>query len=303
MNDYWFMILDVWFAPLIWLAEIEISQSIKKDSPEEKETSEVSKTIRNTLISIGAVSVYCILGAIAIQFIVSASEEKRYAKLRLEQTAAQEKAKEIFRQKHTAKPEGVTAIQNVILMDMSGSMSHLRNTVISGTNELIGDIRSAQDTIPELKQFLTLSVFDDNGDGLCLSDIARSVFVLDAADITEKDYAPRGCTPLYDAIAETIIKVDSLITPGTAVLMTVFTDGLENASKQYSAKTLQELIDKYQNIGWEFTFYGANQDAVFEAGKIGINEAYGFEPTDVAIHKALRHESARRIGRYGTFRR
>lgn len=51
----------------------------------------------------------------------------------------------------------------------------------------------------------------------------------------------------------------------------IITDGQENASHRYTADMVRQRIEhQKQKYGWEFIFFGANMDAIAEAGKIGI---------------------------------
>ena len=50
----------------------------------------------------------------------------------------------------------------------------------------------------------------------------------------------------------------------------IITDGVENASQEYSANMVKKMIGQKQEYGWQFLFMGANMDAVTEAEKIGI---------------------------------
>lgn len=51
----------------------------------------------------------------------------------------------------------------------------------------------------------------------------------------------------------------------------IITDGQENASHRYTAEMIRQRIEhQKQKYGWEFIFFGANMDAIAEAGKIGI---------------------------------
>lgn len=50
------------------------------------------------------------------------------------------------------------------------------------------------------------------------------------------------------------------------------TDGMENASRQYSYKDLKRMIERQkEKYGWEFLFLGVNIDAAKEAARFGIN--------------------------------
>lgn len=51
----------------------------------------------------------------------------------------------------------------------------------------------------------------------------------------------------------------------------ILTDGFENASKEFRASKISEMINHQRNnYNWEFMFIGANQDAVLSAKEIGI---------------------------------
>lgn len=55
------------------------------------------------------------------------------------------------------------------------------------------------------------------------------------------------------------------------VIFVITTDGLENASREYSRDQVKRMIEYERDCyGWEFLFLGANMDAVAEAGSFGI---------------------------------
>jgi hypothetical protein len=98
--------------------------------------------------------------------------------------------------------------------------------------------------------------------------------------ISEKEYFVRGTTALLDAIGKSIQKIANVQKnisdeeKAEKVVFVITTDGLENASKEYSYGKIKSMIknqkDKY---GWEFIFLGANIDAVSEAEKFGIDSS------------------------------
>ena len=56
-------------------------------------------------------------------------------------------------------------------------------------------------------------------------------------------------------------------------MFVIITDGLENASRHYSAERVKQMIEKEKNkYGWEFLFLGANIDAVETASHFGISQ-------------------------------
>ena len=80
------------------------------------------------------------------------------------------------------------------------------------------------------------------------------------------------------------------------VMVVVMTDGLENASREFSSASLREMIAEAQSLhGWEFLYLGANQDAFSEAGKYGIaktSNVFNFSATEAGAQGAL-HAGAR----------
>ena len=69
------------------------------------------------------------------------------------------------------------------------------------------------------------------------------------------DYIPDHFTPLYDAIGKTINSIDS-----NKCIMAVLTDGLENASTEFTLKDIIKLIEDKKEIGWEFVFLAVGLD-------------------------------------------
>ena len=97
--------------------------------------------------------------------------------------------------------------------------------------------------------------------------------------MTEKDYQPQGCTALLDAIGQAIHHIGNVHKyareedrPEKTVFV-ITTDGLENASREYSAAEIKKKIERQrEKYGWEFIFLGANIDAVETAAHYGIEK-------------------------------
>jgi len=104
----------------------------------------------------------------------------------------------------------------------------------------------------------------------------------------------RGCTALLDAIGKTILDIGYRLSvmgeearPGK-VIFVITTDGMENASKEFTYEKVKELINHQQEkYGWEFIFLGANVDATKEAGSMGISEdnAFNFEASKDGVEE------------------
>lgn len=95
-----------------------------------------------------------------------------------------------------------------------------------------------------------------------------------------------------DALGKTILAVSHRLAvtnkeerPGK-VIFVITTDGLENASCEFTYRKVNELIQQQQEKhGWEFIFLGANIDAAQEAASIGIarNNAYKFQVSEAGV--------------------
>ena len=91
------------------------------------------------------------------------------------------------------------------------------------------------------------------------------------------DLQPRGSTALHDAMVRLIGEAGAELAalpedqrPGT-VLVAVLTDGHENSSREATGAMVKELVERQQSQwGWQFTYLGANQDAVLTAHGLGI---------------------------------
>lgn len=156
----------------------------------------------------------------------------------------------------------------VFILDKSGSMSGLEKDTIGGYNSLMEKQRKLDGEC-----VITTVLFDNRYELLHDRIDLRAV-----TPITEKEYFVGGATALLDAIGRTIHKI-AAVQEHTAeeyraekVMFVIITDGEENASREYSAAQVKELIKRQkERYGWEFVFLGANIDAVETAGRFGID--------------------------------
>lgn len=164
-----------------------------------------------------------------------------------------------------AKPEpskpsanGKAHIYNLIIVDESGSMYQLREATMSGVNETVSTIRSAQEKFADTQEhFLTLVTFDS---GSHRPDVRTLIDCLPIGEVKDfNDYMPSGCTPLYDAMGQSLSTLHARIKDdddATAVV-TVLTDGLENSSHEWNAHRLRQLIEQLKEQGWSFSYMGS----------------------------------------------
>lgn len=155
----------------------------------------------------------------------------------------------------------------VFILDRSGSMSGLESDTIGGYNALL----EKQKKEPG-EAVITTVLFDDRYELLHDRINLRGI-----SPITEKEYFVRGSTALLDAVGRTINKIGNA-QKHTAdderaehVMFVITTDGLENASREFSCEKVRRMIEHQKNkYGWEFIFLGANIDAIGTAEGFGI---------------------------------
>ena len=155
----------------------------------------------------------------------------------------------------------------VFILDRSGSMAGLESDTIGGFNSMI-----AKQKKEEGEALVSTVLF--NSESFVLHD---RVPIEKIEPMTEREYSVRGCTALLDAMGGAIHHISNVhkyIREEDVPEHTIFvitTDGLENASREYSADAVRKLVEqKKRENDWEFLFLGANIDAVETAGRLGI---------------------------------
>ena len=73
-----------------------------------------------------------------------------------------------------------------------------------------------------------------------------------------------------------ISELQQKVTHGDRVLVTIITDGYENASRTWSGQQIKSLVQELRQMGWTFTYIGADQDVEKVAGEIGVQNSLRF---------------------------
>ena len=149
-----------------------------------------------------------------------------------------------------------------LILDESGSMQSCKGAAIAGVNEYLKTLRQ----MPMPVRF-TLTLF--NSGKLEVRHHATSV--ADVPALTEVTYQPADTTPLYDAIGRTLTGVGREVSREAKKLCVILTDGLENASREYTRDGIGNMIREHQNRGWTFVYLGADHDAWAAGGDLGIS--------------------------------
>ena len=156
----------------------------------------------------------------------------------------------------------------VLILDRSGSMTGLESDTIGGFNSMIEKQKKLDG-----KCYVSTVLFDNGSEVL-----HDRIDLADVPKMTDKEYFPRGCTALLDAVGGAIHHIGNIHKYAREedvpehTLFCITTDGMENASRKYDLKKVRKMIEAKKEIGWEFIFIGANIDAVSAAADIGISE-------------------------------
>lgn len=133
-------------------------------------------------------------------------------------------------------------------------------------------------------------------DGEDVHDVLIDAEPLDRVRSIAGRFAPRGMTPLYDAIAVMLDRAEAHLerSGGEAAdqLVVIMTDGLENASQHWSTTAIFQRIEGLRKAGWTFVFAGANQDSYETGAELGMAKGntsnFTASPTSVlATHRGL----------------
>lgn len=212
------------------------------------------------------------------------------------------------------------------VLDRSGSMINIWEQTISGFNEF-----KNEQARQEGKAYITLTAFDQPGSrgnpihvgsGIngrrkvespkpAIENIYDVTDASEVVDILPSAFSPRGMTPLLDAIGISIEDVEDWLVSKEnkdfdgKVLFVVNTDGLENASVEFTVEDIKKRIAEKEKEGWEFVFMGAGIDAVEESSKLGFSRgntiSYDSTPQSATMTNASLSSSTSSYRRSGNF--
>ena len=189
-----------------------------------------------------------------------------------------------------------TRIFNLLVLDESGSMSSIEKQAVDSVNETLQSVRAAQKKYEDQEHFVSFVTFNSDG----IKTILDRAEAQKAEDITPAQFNPACCTPLYDAIGKSVTELKKSVAENDKVLVTIVTDGYENASQEYNQASIKAMTEKLEKQGWTFAYIGANQDALTVSHDLGIKNAMNFEATvcgTMAMSKKVAHSRARWFSR------
>ena len=158
-----------------------------------------------------------------------------------------------------------TKVYNVIIMDRSGSMWDIQKSAIQGYNEVLGGIKADAKTYAETQEhFMTLVLFDSTA----IENVYWNEDPAKAAILTTETYVPGACTPLYDAIGQTLTRLQKELNgdPNVSVIVTIITDG------------------------WSFAYMGTDHDVDGVTVSLSITNVVKFEKTEAETQAVFEKE-------------
>lgn len=151
-----------------------------------------------------------------------------------------------------------------VLLDRSGSMGGIQGSTIEAFNGFLKGLRAQ-----EGRSLVTLTQFDSES-----IDILYEAREAAAAPLlTTETYIPRGMTPLFDAAGQTLAATEQRLRAlgWTGNVLVVFvTDGLENASTEWTRERVFARVKELEEKGWTFMYLGAHADAYTEGAAMGV---------------------------------
>lgn len=155
------------------------------------------------------------------------------------------------------------------ILDRSGSMQSMAEEAIGGFNAFL---KEQQAEAGEAR--LSLTLFDHE-----YTPLVKNSSIEDIEPLSAETYIPRGMTALLDAMGRTIHELGKELAstpenerPGKVIVVTL-TDGLENASQEYTYENLGEMIEHQKKVyNWEFLFLGSDLKTTQQSARFNMDK-------------------------------
>ena len=158
----------------------------------------------------------------------------------------------------------------LLILDSSGSMQDLQKEVNSG-------IKLFLDKQREVPGQCTISIYQFNHVVQKLVDFSPLNL------ISNPQISPTGFTALCDAVMEAFNETGTKLSKmpekdrPSRVLVTILTDGIENASKKYDFKAVKSAIDEQRSkYNWQIDFFGCDEKCMENAKDLGISKGFQY---------------------------
>lgn len=173
----------------------------------------------------------------------------------------------------------------LLILDRSGSMESVRRVTISGFNEQVQTTKELAAQYPDQRFTVSLVLFNDQVEPRLVMTTVDEL-----REMTLEEYIPSGSTALHDAVGHSVTALERRVVGDDKVVVTIFTDGEENASTEYRFADIRAMISRLQAAGnWTFSYVGANQDAMQQAESYNIprSNAMNYTASEAGTAKAF----------------
>lgn len=155
------------------------------------------------------------------------------------------------------------------VIDESGSMCSSQSDVIGGFKRVIDEQKAIKDGTCSVSLFK----FEDE-----VTEVYRGKDVNDVEYLDEHTYKPGGCTAMNDGIGTAIDRIGKWLDgmkeedKPEKNLIVIMTDGMENASKEYTGKQVRDMIKhQEEKYSWTFMYLGTDITDAKAAVDLGIS--------------------------------
>ena len=201
-----------------------------------------------------------------------------------------------------------TKTHYLLVLDQSGSMQSSWDSTRLAVQSQFESLHATQLEFPEVPIEVTFVTFESSYHPHFMSKKTTEIQHLDWGAIY-----PKELTALLDAIGRSLNELSHLVKEEEDVVCMIFTDGGENASKEFSYENIRELIESKKKAGWQFNMIGADFDAWTEGSKIGLmqEEVHQYKKSEIpkmmktfssAFHDYSEEKSSETTTRFSKFK-
>ena len=155
------------------------------------------------------------------------------------------------------------------VIDESGSMAMSQTDVIGGFKTVIDEQRENKEGTCAVSLFK----FEDE-----VTEVYRGKDVKDVEYLDKHTYSPGGCTAMNDGIGTAIDRIGKWLDgmkedeKPEKNLIVIMTDGMENASKEYTGQQVRDMIKhQEEKYNWTFMYLGTDITDAKAAVDLGIS--------------------------------
>ena len=155
------------------------------------------------------------------------------------------------------------------VIDESGSMAISQTDVIGGFKTVIDEQKENKEGTCSVSLFK----FEDE-----VTEVYRGKDINDVEYLDKHSYSPGGCTAMNDGIGTAIDRIGKWLDgmkeedKPEKNLIVIMTDGMENASKEYTGQQVRDMIKhQEEKYNWTFMYLGTDITDAKAAVDLGIS--------------------------------